>query len=234
MSIRERETDGDTAPLSARGRELTTAKADYSLSPCDPISVSPLEGFPSWFSSPHRGEKRFFTDWCLLDRRISKMSSSSAALSSPWQLFRTPSRHWRASWWGKFSMNPAGIMGIQWKLPSSSLCLPSREAKMQKSVRYNEGHALFLSAVARKEGTKRGYLSKKTAENSRWSDKFFALYQNVLFYFENEQSARPAGIYLLEGCTCERTPAPKISTTGKEALEKQVRYCCYFYCLKWL
>ncbi|XP_012725518.2 ras-specific guanine nucleotide-releasing factor 2 isoform X2 [Fundulus heteroclitus] len=99
---------------------------------------------------------------------------------------------------------------------------------MQKSVRYNEGHALFLSAVARKEGTKRGYLSKKTAENSRWSEKFFALYQNVLFYFENEQSARPAGIYLLEGCTCERTPAPKISTTGKEALEKQHYFLIVF------
>lgn len=95
--------------------------------------------------------------------------------------------------------------------------------KMQKSVRYNEGHALFLAAVARKEGTKRGYLSKKTAENSRWHEKFFALYQNILFYFENEQSARPAGIYLLEGCTCERVLAPKMSTTGKEALEKQVR-----------
>lgn len=94
---------------------------------------------------------------------------------------------------------------------------------MQKSVRYNEGHALFLSVVARKEGTKRGYLTKKTAENSRWHEKFFALYQNVLFYFESEQSARPAGIYLLEGCTCERAPAPKMSTTGKEALEKQVR-----------
>lgn len=95
---------------------------------------------------------------------------------------------------------------------------------MQKSVRYNEGHALFLSAVARKEGSRRGYLSKKTAENSRWHEKFFALYQNILFYFENEQSARPAGIYLLEGCTCERAPAPKMSTIGKEALEKQVRY----------
>ncbi|KAI3372026.1 hypothetical protein L3Q82_006896 [Scortum barcoo] len=95
---------------------------------------------------------------------------------------------------------------------------------MQKSVRYNEGHALFLSVVARKEGAKRGYLSKKTAENSRWHEKFFALYQNVLFYFENEQSARPAGIYLLEGCTCERAPAPKMSTTGKEALEKQVEF----------
>uniref|UniRef100_A0A3Q2XHU0 Ras protein-specific guanine nucleotide-releasing factor 2b n=1 Tax=Hippocampus comes TaxID=109280 RepID=A0A3Q2XHU0_HIPCM len=99
---------------------------------------------------------------------------------------------------------------------------------MQKSVRYNEGHALFLSAVARKEGTKRGFLSKKTAENSRWHDKFFALYQNVLFYFDNEQSARPAGIYLLEGCTCERAPAPKMSTTGKEALEKQHYFLVVF------
>ncbi|XP_061755783.1 ras-specific guanine nucleotide-releasing factor 2 isoform X1 [Nerophis ophidion] len=99
---------------------------------------------------------------------------------------------------------------------------------MQKSVRYNEGHALFLSAVARKEGTKRGFLSKKTAENSRWSDKFFALYQNVLFYFDNEQSARPAGIYLLEGCSCERAPAPKMSTTGKEALEKQHYFLVVF------
>uniref|UniRef100_A0A4W6CAU2 Ras protein specific guanine nucleotide releasing factor 2 n=1 Tax=Lates calcarifer TaxID=8187 RepID=A0A4W6CAU2_LATCA len=99
---------------------------------------------------------------------------------------------------------------------------------MQKSVRYNEGHALFLSAVARKEGTKRGYLSKKAAENSRWHEKFFALYQNILFYFENEQSARPAGIYLLEGCTCERAPAPKMSTTGKEALEKQHYFLIVF------
>uniref|UniRef100_A0A669DJC1 Ras protein-specific guanine nucleotide-releasing factor 2b n=1 Tax=Oreochromis niloticus TaxID=8128 RepID=A0A669DJC1_ORENI len=99
---------------------------------------------------------------------------------------------------------------------------------MQKSVRYNEGHALFLSAIARKEGTKRGYLSKKTAENSRWHEKFFALHQNVLFYFENEQSARPAGIYLLEGCTCERAPAPKMSTTGKEALEKQHYFLIMF------
>ncbi|XP_041855622.1 ras-specific guanine nucleotide-releasing factor 2 isoform X2 [Melanotaenia boesemani] len=99
---------------------------------------------------------------------------------------------------------------------------------MQKSVRYNEGHALFLSAIARKEGIKRGYLNKKTAENSRWHEKFFALYQNTLFYFENEQSARPAGIYLLEGCNCERAPAPKISTTGKEALEKQHYFLIVF------
>uniref|UniRef100_UPI003AAC3962 ras-specific guanine nucleotide-releasing factor 2 isoform X7 n=1 Tax=Centroberyx gerrardi TaxID=166262 RepID=UPI003AAC3962 len=95
---------------------------------------------------------------------------------------------------------------------------------MQKSVRYNEGHALYLSVVARKEGTKRGVLSKKTTENSRWTDKYFALYQNVLFYFENEQSTRPSGIYLLEGCTCERAPAPKVSSISKEPMDKQQHY----------
>ncbi|XP_059894482.1 ras-specific guanine nucleotide-releasing factor 2 isoform X2 [Gadus macrocephalus] len=92
---------------------------------------------------------------------------------------------------------------------------------MQKSVRYNEGHALYLSVVARKEGSKRGVLSKKTTENSRWSDKFFALYQNLLFYFENDQSTRPSGIYLLEGCTCERSPAPKVpSSVSKDPVDK--------------
>uniref|UniRef100_H3D7P0 Ras protein specific guanine nucleotide releasing factor 2 n=1 Tax=Tetraodon nigroviridis TaxID=99883 RepID=H3D7P0_TETNG len=95
---------------------------------------------------------------------------------------------------------------------------------MQKGVRYNEGHALYLSVVARKEGTKRGTVSKKTAENGRWADKFFALYQNVLFYFENDQSARPSGIYLLEGCTCERAPAPKVSAPSKEPMERQQHY----------
>jgi len=92
---------------------------------------------------------------------------------------------------------------------------------MQKHVRYNEGHALYLSAVARKEGAKRGALGKRSADGGRWAEKHFALHQNVLFYFENEQSARPAGMYLLEGCTCERAPAPKVSAIRKEPPEKQ-------------
>ncbi|XP_026799655.3 ras-specific guanine nucleotide-releasing factor 2 [Pangasianodon hypophthalmus] len=95
---------------------------------------------------------------------------------------------------------------------------------MQKSVRYNEGHALHLSVIARKEGTKRGYLSKKATENSRWNDKYFALYQNILFYFENEQSTRPTGIYLLEGCTCARASAPKVSTVSRDNPDKQQHY----------
>uniref|UniRef100_A0A670Y3C5 Ras protein specific guanine nucleotide releasing factor 2 n=1 Tax=Pseudonaja textilis TaxID=8673 RepID=A0A670Y3C5_PSETE len=98
---------------------------------------------------------------------------------------------------------------------------------MQKSVRYNEGHALYLAVLARKEGTRRGYLSKKTAETSRWHDKWFALYQNMLFYFESEQSARPAGVYMLEGCSCERALAPKGASAVSvkdSALDKQVYY----------
>lgn len=114
--------------------------------------------------------------------------------------------------------------------PGSARGCPSDAGRlrgtMQKSVRYNEGHALYLALLARKEGTKRGYLSKKAAEASRWHDKWFALYQNVLFYFESEQSARPAGMYMLEGCSCERAPVPKGAAAGsarEAALDKQVR-----------
>ncbi|XP_045427629.1 ras-specific guanine nucleotide-releasing factor 2 isoform X3 [Pipistrellus kuhlii] len=103
---------------------------------------------------------------------------------------------------------------------------------MQKSVRYNEGHALYLALLARKEGTKRGFLSKKAAEASRWHEKWFALYQNVLFYFEGEQSGRPAGMYLLEGCSCERAPAPPRAGAGpggaRDALDKQYYFTVLF------
>ncbi|XP_005065721.1 ras-specific guanine nucleotide-releasing factor 2 isoform X2 [Mesocricetus auratus] len=103
---------------------------------------------------------------------------------------------------------------------------------MQKSVRYNEGHALYLAFLARKEGTKRGFLSKKAAEASRWHEKWFALYQNVLFYFEGEQSGRPAGMYLLEGCSCERTSAPPRTSAGpagaRDTLDKQYYFTVLF------
>uniref|UniRef100_A0AC11E7L6 Ras protein specific guanine nucleotide releasing factor 2 n=1 Tax=Ovis aries TaxID=9940 RepID=A0AC11E7L6_SHEEP len=103
---------------------------------------------------------------------------------------------------------------------------------MQKSVRYNEGHALYLAFLARKEGTKRGFLSKKAAEASRWHEKWFALYQNVLFYFEGEQSCRPAGMYLLEGCSCERALAPPRAGAGpggaRDTLDKQYYFTVLF------
>ncbi|KAG8456427.1 hypothetical protein GDO86_002272 [Hymenochirus boettgeri] len=92
---------------------------------------------------------------------------------------------------------------------------------MQKAVRCNEAHAVHLALVARKEGTKRGVLGKKAAETNRWHDKWFALYQNVLFYFESEQSGRPSGMYLLEGGSCERVTPPLVASGGKDTMEKQ-------------
>ncbi|XP_078531441.1 ras-specific guanine nucleotide-releasing factor 2 isoform X1 [Lissotriton helveticus] len=97
---------------------------------------------------------------------------------------------------------------------------------MQKSVRYNEGHLLHLSLLARREGSKRGPLARRTAEGGRWHDKWFSLFQNVLFYFESEQSGRPAGLYLLEGASCERAPAPTPGPAG--AGDKQYHFVVIF------
>ncbi|ETE69441.1 Ras-specific guanine nucleotide-releasing factor 1, partial [Ophiophagus hannah] len=89
---------------------------------------------------------------------------------------------------------------------------------MQKALRLNDGHAVYLGLLAKKDGARRGYLSKRSSDNTKWHPKWFALLQNMLFYFENDSSSRPAGLYLLEGCLCDRAPSPK----PKDALEKQV------------
>ncbi|XP_034291425.1 ras-specific guanine nucleotide-releasing factor 1 isoform X2 [Pantherophis guttatus] len=88
---------------------------------------------------------------------------------------------------------------------------------MQKALRLNDGHAVYLGLLAKKDGARRGYLSKRSSDNTKWHPKWFALLQNMLFYFENDSSSRPAGLYLLEGCLCDRAPSPK----PKDALEKQ-------------
>ncbi|GAA6106526.1 ras-specific guanine nucleotide-releasing factor 1 isoform X1 [Tachysurus ichikawai] len=93
---------------------------------------------------------------------------------------------------------------------------------MQKGMRLNDGHITYLGLLAKKDGTRRGCLSKKSSDNTKWHTKWFALLQNMLFYFEGESSSRPSGLYLLEGCVCDRSPSPKPSLSGKECLEKQV------------
>ncbi|MGH0185550.1 UNVERIFIED_CONTAM: hypothetical protein FKN15_018139 [Acipenser sinensis] len=95
---------------------------------------------------------------------------------------------------------------------------------MQKGIRLNDGHVTYLGLLAKKDGTRRGYLSKKSSDNTKWHTKWFALLQNMLFYFENDSSSRPAGLYLLEGCACDRAPSPKPSLSAKECLEKQRRH----------
>uniref|UniRef100_A0A8U8CEW4 Ras protein specific guanine nucleotide releasing factor 1 n=1 Tax=Geospiza parvula TaxID=87175 RepID=A0A8U8CEW4_GEOPR len=79
---------------------------------------------------------------------------------------------------------------------------------MQKGMRLNDGHVAHLGLLAKKDGARRGYLSKRSADNTKWHTKWFALLQNMLFYFETDSSSRPSGLYLLEGCVCDRA-APR-------------------------
>ncbi|XP_042332539.1 ras-specific guanine nucleotide-releasing factor 1 [Sceloporus undulatus] len=90
---------------------------------------------------------------------------------------------------------------------------------MQKGLRLSEGHAVQLGLLAKKDGAPRGYLCKRSSDAAaaKWQPKWFALLQNMLFYFESDASPRPAGLYLLEGCLCDRAPAPK----PKDPLDKQ-------------
>uniref|UniRef100_A0A3Q2CCL9 Ras protein specific guanine nucleotide releasing factor 1 n=1 Tax=Cyprinodon variegatus TaxID=28743 RepID=A0A3Q2CCL9_CYPVA len=99
---------------------------------------------------------------------------------------------------------------------------------MQKGVRLNDGHITYLAILAKKDGTRRGFLSKKSSDNTKWHSKWFALLQNMMFYFESESSSRPSGLYLLEGCVCDRAPSPKPSMSAKECLEKQYYFTVTF------
>ena len=52
---------------------------------------------------------------------------------------------------------------------------------------------------------------------------FFSLsFQNLLFYYENENVNRPAGVIFLEGCYCERLINPPQNTKDEEEMEKTV------------
>ncbi|XP_052045253.1 ras-specific guanine nucleotide-releasing factor 1 isoform X1 [Apodemus sylvaticus] len=93
---------------------------------------------------------------------------------------------------------------------------------MQRPIRLNDGHVVALAMRAQKDGTRKGYLCKNTSDNPKWQTKWFALLQNLLFYFESDTSPRPSGLYLLEGCVCKRIPSPKRGS--KESGEKQYYY----------
>ncbi|KAL3866718.1 hypothetical protein ACJMK2_043999, partial [Sinanodonta woodiana] len=90
---------------------------------------------------------------------------------------------------------------------------------MQKAIRFNESQLLYLVGKARHENTISSYLYKKSSDTGKWQMRYFVLYQNFLFYFENESSNRPSGVALLEGSYCERVITPS-AVKGKET-EKQ-------------
>ena len=94
---------------------------------------------------------------------------------------------------------------------------------MQKAVRVNEGQLLYLAMKAKQQNATSGYLYKKSADTGKWQLRWFVLYQNMLFYYENDSAVRPSGICLLEGCYCERVVLPATLKVIKGETDKQVR-----------
>ena len=56
-------------------------------------------------------------------------------------------------------------------------------------------------------------MEKESLKKIIWLRK--AIFQNLLFYYDSEQSVKPIGVIFLEGCYCERVLNP--STTGSSS-----------------
>lgn len=89
-------------------------------------------------------------------------------------------------------------------------------------MRFNEIQLLHLAEKAQHDNCKKGYMFKRTSDNSKWQLRWFVLYQNLLFYYENEASTRPSGAIFLEGCYCERLIQPGSRNASSAS---QVRSC---------
>lgn len=89
---------------------------------------------------------------------------------------------------------------------------------MRSSARIAEEQILYLGSLARQYFTLKGQLYLKANDTGKWQLKFAALYQNFLFFFENEESTKVTGVVLLEHSTCEHTCLVNVKD-----LENQVR-----------
>ncbi len=88
------------------------------------------------------------------------------------------------------------------------------------SFKVNEDHLLNLAIKARLENRECGYLSRRggpdpSSSPHKWQLKWFVLYQNLLFYYDNVNSPKPQGVYFLESCYSSRSPA-KNSKDGEK------------------
>ena len=84
-------------------------------------------------------------------------------------------------------------------------------------MRINEDQFHVLASKARVQATKCGYLYKKSgkkqaadAQTVRLQKRWYVLYYNLLFYYDNESSPKPTGVIIIEGCTCKPFPDNKI------------------------
>jgi hypothetical protein len=100
---------------------------------------------------------------------------------------------------------------------------------MQRNgCKINEAHINTIALKARLENRECGYLWKRSSADSstaKWQLKWFVLYQNFLFYYENVNSTKPLGLALLESCYCNRIVANVKNT--KEGEIKLVKYILY-------
>src|SRR5271163_2598532 len=96
------------------------------------------------------------------------------------------------------------------------------------SFKVNEDHLLNLAIKARLENRECGYLSRRGGQDpssspNKWQLKWFVLYQNLLFYYENVNSSKPQGVYFLESCYSTRSPT-KNSKDGEKLVSKHLVY----------
>jgi len=98
---------------------------------------------------------------------------------------------------------------------------------MQKSIRVNEAQLLYLASKAKLDCTLSGLLWKRRDDTGKWQLRWCALYQNLLFYYENDSCAKPSGVALLEGSYCERIVATGSGSSAKSRsdVDKQVSIC---------
>ena len=89
---------------------------------------------------------------------------------------------------------------------------------MPSPSRLSEEQFCHLAWLARPDCSLNGRLHIRVNENpAKWQLKWFTLYQNFLFYFENEDTTKLSGLIYLEHSMCER-----VCVTNLKDIENQV------------
>lgn len=95
---------------------------------------------------------------------------------------------------------------------------------MPAPVRISEDQLKHLVSLAKHDFSISGRVYIKNHENSgKWVQRWCALYQNFMFYFENEDSTKLSGAIYLEHAVCER-----LCLTNLKDSENQVSYYFVF------
>ncbi|XP_065059663.1 ras-specific guanine nucleotide-releasing factor 1-like [Rhopilema esculentum] len=84
-------------------------------------------------------------------------------------------------------------------------------------MRLNEDQFQVLALKARGRSARCGYLYKKSgkkqasdAQTVRLQKRYYVLYYNMMFYYEQEFSPKPIGVIMIEGCACRKIDDSKV------------------------